>query len=95
MIRDAGLSDECLLRLKKTLFIYLRMCIKQERTKVSGKPHKEALLSIRSMVAADEIQDAIASYPLSSLRTWQRVFVRMVEKRQASLLLALSNVGVL
>jgi len=95
MILEAGLSDECLLRLKKTFFIYLRMCIKQERPKVSGKSCKEALSSMRSMVAADEVRDVIKSYPVSSLGIRQRTFVHMIEEHKVGLLLFLSSAEIL
>ena len=94
MICEEGLSEECLLRLDKTFFIYLRMCIKQERTKVSGLHSREALCNIRSMVSADEVQKAVASYPVLRLGIRQRLFVHMVEKRRARVLLSLANVGV-
>ena len=95
MIREEDLSDECLLRLKKTFFIYLRMCIKQERPRVSGLRRKEALRSLQNMVSADVVQKAIESYPVSRLGIRQRFFVRLVEKRHASALLALANAGAL
>lgn len=95
MIREEGLSDECFLRLDKTFLIHLRMGIKQERPKVSGKSRKEALSSIRSIVDSDEVKNTIASYPVSSLGIRQRLFIRIVEKRWTSLLLVLSNAGVL
>lgn len=95
MVREESLSDECLLRLDKTFFIYLRMCIKQERPKVSGSCREEALRSLQNMVSADVVQKAIESYPVSRLGIRQRFFVRLVEKRQASTLLALANVGAL
>mgnify|MGYP000864795355 CR=1 FL=1 len=95
MVREESLSDECLLRLDKTFFIYLRMCIKQERPKVSGSCREEALRSLQNMVSADVVQKAIESYPVSRLGIRQRFFVRLVEKRQASTLLALANAGAL
>lgn len=95
MIREECLSDECLLRLDKTFFIYLRMCIKQERAKVSGSSREEALRNIRSMVFADEVQKAIALYPVSQLGNRQRFFVHLVEKRRVRALLALANIGML
>lgn len=95
MIREEGLSEECLLRLNKTFFIYLRMCIKQERTKVSGSRNEEVLRRIRSIVSADEVQKAIALYPTSQLEIRQRFFVHLVEKRQARILLVLTNIGML
>lgn len=95
MIREEDLPGECFLRFDKTFLIHLRMGIKQERPKISGKSRKEALSSIRSMIDCEEVKNAIASYPVSSLGIPQRVFVRIVEKRWASLLLVLSNAGVL
>lgn len=95
MVREESLSDECLLRLDKTFFTYLRMCIKQERPKVSGSCREEALRSLQNMVSADVVQKAIESYPVSRLGIRQRFFVRLVEKRQASTLLALAKVGAL
>lgn len=95
MIDNEGLSEECLLRLDKTFFIYLRMCIKQERTKVSKSSREEGLINIQSIVSADEVRKAIESYPVSRLGIRQRLFIHMIEKRRARILLALANTGVL
>lgn len=95
MVREEDLSEECLLRLDKTFFIYLRMCVKQERPKVSGSRREEALRSLRSMVSADVVQKAVESYPVSRLGIRQRFFVRLVERRRANVLLVLANAGVL
>lgn len=95
MISEADLPDECLLRLNKTFFIYLRMCIKQERSKVSGSNHEEALRSLQSMVSADVVQKAIELYPVSHLGIRQRFFVHLIERRRVNVLLVLANAGVL
>lgn len=95
LIREEGLTDECLLRLDKTFFIYLRMCIKQERPKVSGKHPAQVLRAIGDMLESTDIKICVLSYPLERLDLPQRFFLLLVSKKRASILLALAQIGLI
>ena len=93
MIREEGLSEECLLRLKKTFFIYLRMCIKQERPKVSGKQRRQAINKIEEILGSPVIAECVMSYPRKQLAVPQRLFLFLVREKQAATLLLLAQLG--
>ncbi len=93
MIREEGLSEECLLRLDKAFFIYLRMCIKQERPKVSGKHRHQALKAIEGILGSPEVAECIMNYPCGELTAPQRVFLSFVSKKRAAPLLLLAQLG--
>lgn len=93
MIREEGLSEECLLRLDKAFFIYLRMCIKQERPKVSGKQWRQAIKSIEGILCSPEVAECVTNYPCEELAAPQRVFLSLVSKGRAASLLFLAQLG--
>lgn len=95
MVREEGLSDECLLRLDKTFFIYLRMCIKQERLKVSGKNLDQALKTIGEILCNVEVKECVDAYPCELMGAPQRIFLSLVGKKKASLLLLFAQLGII
>ena len=95
MISEESLSDECLLRLDKTFFIYLRMCIKQERLKVSGKNRDQALRTIEGILGNAEVEECVDAYPCELMDAPQRIFLSLVGKKKASLLLLLVQLGII
>lgn len=94
-IEDEGLPHECVLRLQKTLFIYLRMCIKQERTSVSKKSAIAARATIAEQLNNPTLLSVLKDYPLKRLGRRQRMFVCLVRRRSSGLLLVLSQLGLL
>lgn len=94
-IEDEGLSHECVLRLQKTLFIYLRMCVKQERTRVSRKSIIGAYLTVAEQLSDPTLLSVLKDYPFKRLGYRQRMFVALVRHRASGLLLALSQLGLL
>lgn len=78
-------------RLKKTFFIYLRVCISQELSnKESNKREKFDL------ICQDEVvKGIICGYPLNSLGLKQQFFLYCVLHKRFFLLNALSRIGVL
>lgn len=86
MIEDARLPYEALVRLQKTLFIYLRKCISQELPATSGKSEENAVAAICRMLGDGRLQTVVRAYPVRELRLKQRVFVLMIQHRMARLL---------
>lgn len=94
-IRAEDLSGECVLRLQKTLFIYLRMCVKQERPRISGKKFSEGARTIARELADPKLQEALSLYPVHRLGCRQRLFVDLVRQRCSRVLLVLAQIGLL
>lgn len=94
-IEDEALSHECVLRLQKSLFIYLRMCIKQERTSVSKKSFMAAHAAVAEQLANPILQSILKDYPVKRLGFRQRVFVGLVRRKYSGLLLILAQFGLI
>ena len=93
MIVDAKLPHEALVRMQKTLFIYLRKCISQELPVTSGKSGADAVAAIRRMLGDDRLRAVVRTYPVRELRPKQRTFALMLKYRMARLLYLGSKFG--
>lgn len=91
MIRNAGLLSEGVVRLQKVFLINLRMCISQERPRVSGLSRRQCLARIRGQLSDPRVQEVIKAYPVNELRWRQRVFVHLIQHRASAALFALSE----
>lgn len=92
-----GLPSEadCILRLKKTLFIYIRTCISQEMPAVSGKSSGKALRAIHEMASDERLVKIIDEYPEDRLGFVQRVFLELLKRRAAVFLYVAAVCGLL
>ena len=88
-------EDDCLLRLKKTLFIYIKTCISQEIPSVSGKSRGDALRAIREMASDKRLLKVIEDYPKDRLGFAQRAFLILLRRRMAILLYAAAACGLM
>lgn len=95
MIREEGLSEECQLRLDKTFFINLRSCIRQERPKLSGKQRGQALRTIEKMLNNIVTKQCILTYPREQMLAPQRLFLCLISRKKALVLLLLAEFGLI
>lgn len=94
LVAGSPSEAECVLRLKKTLFINMKMCISQEVTRVSGKSRRDACDAIRRMASDSRLSKVISDYPCERLGFTQRVFVELLRRRAASILYMAASSGV-
>ena len=94
LVAGAPAEADCVLRLKKTLFIYMKMCIGQEVARVSGKSRREACKAIEKMAGDGRLLKVIDEYPCERLGFAQRVFVGLLRRRAAWVLYAAASRGV-
>ena len=95
MIQKAKLPSESIVRLQKVFLINLRMCISQERPRVSGLLRRQCFARIKGQLSDPRVQGVIKAYPVNELRWRQRIFARLVQRRASAVLLALSEIGCL
>lgn len=86
-------EDDCVLRLKKTLFIYMKMCISQELCRISGKSRRKACKAIKEMAGDERLLDIADGYPRGELGLKQRVFVELLRRQAAKTLYAAAAWG--
>ena len=94
LVEDSPAEADCVLRLKKTLFIYMKMCISQEVSRVSGKTRRDACDAIRKMAGDERLLKVINDYPCERLGFAQRAFVELLRRRAANVLYAAAAHGV-
>lgn len=94
LVEDSPAEADCVLRLKKTLFIYMKMCISQEVSRVSGKTRRDACDAIRKMAGDERLLKVINDYPRERLGFAQRAFVELLRWRAANVLYAAAAHGV-
>lgn len=94
LVEDSSAEADCVLRLKKTLFIYMKMCISQEVSRVSGKTRRDACDAIRKMAGDERLLKVINDYPCERLGFAQRAFVELLRRRAAIVLYAAAAHGV-
>lgn len=92
-----GLPSEadCILRLKKTLFIYIRTCISQEIPAVSRKSSGNALRAIHEIVSDERLLKVIDEYPKDRLGFVQRFFLELLKRRSVVILYIAAVCGLL
>lgn len=78
----------------RTVQQYLKMCISQEVTRVSGKSRRDACDAIRRMASDSRLSKVISDYPCERLGFTQRVFVELLRRRAASILYMAASSGV-
>ena len=89
-----GLAENALVRQDRMFFVYLRLCISQERKAASGLTVKESRAHIKGICEDDIVSEVMSRYPIKKLGIKQRFFLWLVRHRRAGILYGLANVGV-
>ena len=93
LVAGSPAEADCILRLKKTLFIYMKMCISQEVSCVSGKSRRDACGAIWKMAGDQRLLRVINDYPCQRLGFAQRAFVELLRRRAANVLYMAAALG--
>ena len=89
-VKEERLSEEAVNRLRKQFFINVRSSIAQEKNNELFKGVKV----IREICSNLVLKEAISKYPVDELNKKQRVFLRLIQKRKALMLLLIFKLGV-
>lgn len=79
LLKNYNYSDEAFLRLKKLLFIYIRVCIQQEKRKISNLSFFKSLFNIKHICRDKNLIQIINSYPVEKLGFKQRIFIMCIK----------------
>lgn len=88
-VKQNNLSEDSINRLKKQFFINVRSSISQEKNNGFYK----GLNIIRKICKNSMLKEAIQSYPIDKLDKKQRIFLRLIQKRMALILLLIFKLG--
>lgn len=90
-----GYEEDTILRLKRIYFVYVLMCIVQERRHTSNLPFLQSVSNIKSICEDDLLNRNIESYPVENLEFKQKFFLKLLQKRRAYLLKFMSDSGII
>ena len=92
-LQELGYGKETMLRLDRMFFVYLRMCISQEKSKCSKNTPSKAIHVIRKICEDDTVDNIIKNYPVQCLGVKQRIFLMLISNKKAGILYAISKAG--
>lgn len=92
-LQELGYGKKTMLRLDRMFFVYLRMCIGQEKNAQSKKMIMKISM-IKNICADSILNNVIKQYPVNELKIKQRIFLNLVLHKQAALLYMLSCVKI-
>lgn len=84
-------NEDTILRLDRMFFVYLRMCIGQERPSASQKKAYASIQTISKICGDAVVRDAIEKYPCRELGIKQQLFLKMIQFRMNRLLYFLAK----
>ena len=84
-------NDEIFLRLSKMFFIYLKMCILQEKKKISKNNAPTIIRHLKKICNDELVQKIISNYPVKLLGFKQRKFIMLIKKKKVYILYILLN----
>lgn len=89
-----GYDKQTLSRLDRMFFIYLRMCISQERTIAQKKEKIASLKRINIICSDDVVRKVINNYPKKNLEFRQRVFLDLMWYKMKRILYFMAVKGI-
>lgn len=92
---ELGYAEDAHLRLDRSFFVYLRMCISQEKKSVSGHIRKNRKNNIKEICIDELVKKCIANYPLHCLGIKQRFFIFLIELKMSTVLDVLNELGII
>ena len=90
-----GYDKSTIYRLQRIFFVYLRMCLTQERSRVSKHTAKESIERIKKICENSTVRNIIQNYPLKNIGFKQSIFLKLIIRKRAFLLRTLVEVGVI
>ncbi len=88
-------DDMTMMRLRRMFFIHIRMCISQEKKKISHLKISNSLSNIKKICKSTCTCQAIKDYPINQLGTIQKIFIYMVKFQMSIPLYFCANLGLL
>lgn len=86
MLINIGVYEQCKYRLMKQFFIYLRLCISQENTKLSNLHINDAIRHISTICHDTLVGKLIDEYPVYKLGIRQQIYIRLIKAKQSLIL---------
>lgn len=89
-------NDEAkIIRLQRQFFVNLRVCLKQENSKISKKSDSEVLNSIKTIVNNETVNTIATEYETVIEQHGQKFFVKLIKNKRTYTLYMLVKIGVI
>lgn len=85
-------NDSVYLRLDRMFFINIRMCIVQERKKISHHLVRNRINNIKKICNDEVVQETIKNYPLNKIGIKQRIFLLIIKNKMVHILDILNEI---
>lgn len=92
-LKGLGYDRETILRLDRMFFVYLRMCISQERTEISKNQRRESIKIIDKLCQDMVVREVIEEYPQRQLGVKQRIFLFLLKNKMSNFLYLIARSG--
>lgn len=79
ILNDIGIYDKCDLRLMRQFFIYLKMCLAQEKQNINNKKIKLLNKKVRDICNDKLVIEVVNSYPINKLGIQQKIFLYLIK----------------
>lgn len=79
LMEEDNYPEEAFLRFKKLMFIYIKVCIKQENSKTSNLSFFQSISNIKRICSNHDLYQMIKSYPVNKLGLKQEIFVMCIK----------------
>lgn len=90
-----GYKDDTILRLKRIYFVYVLMCVTQEKKSVSKIPFAKSIDNIKMICNDCQLLKNIDTYPVNELGIKQQLFLMMLKKHRILIIKLLTELGII
>lgn len=94
-LEKLGYDRMTMLRLDRMFFVYLRMCIGQEKSATSKNKREISINNIDKICSDATVRKTIAEYPIKDLGFKQRLFLSLLRHKMNGILYFIAKKGVL
>ncbi len=88
-----GNDKRKVVRLQRQFFVNIRVCLRQEKSSISGKSKHEARERIKKIVYSSTVRKIVAEYPIKDIQLKQKVFLILLKYKMVDVIVLLNNLG--
>lgn len=95
LLNEYAYTSDVFVRLDRLFFVYLRMCINQEKKKISGLRFKIRQSELKEICDDPLVLNCIQEYPVKCLGFKQKVFLFLIKKKMVVIIDLLNEGGMI
>lgn len=91
--RRVGNDRNKIIRLQRQFFVNIRVCLRQEKTIVSGNDRKTSKIRINQILNNNTVVKIISEYPIKSIQIKQRIFLLLLKYKMTDVIVWLNDLN--